>query len=102
MPDVREDDRFPRLEAPRLSWLGVPMLAKGRLTGSIALEKWQAGFYGDDQIQLGATLASQAAVSLENASLYEGSVQHASELDERSQRLALLNRFSSSSGRTPR
>ena len=72
------------------------MLAKGRLTGLIALEKWQACFYSDEQVQLGATLASQAAVSLENASLYEGSVRHASELDERSQRLALLNRFSSS------
>jgi GAF domain-containing protein/nitrogen-specific signal transduction histidine kinase len=96
VPDVRADDRFPRLEAPRLSWLGMPMLAKGRLTGVIAVEKWQASYYGDEQIQLGATLASQAAVALENASLYEGSVQHASELDERSQRLALLNRFSSS------
>ena len=45
VPDVRQDPRFPRLEAPRLSWLGIPMLAKGRLTGLIALEKWQAGFY---------------------------------------------------------
>ena len=96
VPDVREDERFPRLEAPRLSWVGIPMLAKGRLTGLIALEKWQASYYTDEQIQLGATLASQAAVALENASLYEGSLQHASELDERSQRLGLLNRFSSS------
>ena len=69
---------------------------KGRLTGLIALEKWQACFYSEEQIQLGATLASQAAVALENASLYEGSVQHAAELDQRSQRLGLLNRFSSS------
>ena len=98
VPDVREDPRFPRLESSRLSWLGIPMLAKGRLTGLIALEKWQAAFYTPEQIQLGATLASQAAVALENASLYESSVQHAAELDERSQRLALLNRFSASLG----
>jgi GAF domain-containing protein len=90
IPDVRQDPRFPRLDSPRLSWLGIPMLAKGRLTGLIALEKWQAGFYAPEQIQLGVTLASQAAVALENASLYESSVQHAAELDERSQRLALL------------
>ncbi|MFH1183456.1 MAG: GAF domain-containing protein [Chloroflexota bacterium] len=93
--DVRDDPRFPQVEAPRLSWLGIPMFAKGQLTGLIALEKWQASFYSGEQIQLGATLASQAAVALENASLYEGSLRHAAELDQRSQRLALLNRFSS-------
>jgi GAF domain-containing protein len=62
--DVRADPRFPRVETPRLSWLGIPMLAKGELTGLIALEKWQASFYSAEQIQLGATLASQAAVAL--------------------------------------
>ena len=45
---------------------------------------------------LGAkSFASQASVSLENARLYEDSLRRAAELDERSQRLALLNRFSS-------
>ena len=94
--DVREDLRFPSVEAPRLSWLGIPMIAKGELIGLIALEKWQAHFYTDEQIQLGTTFASQAAIALENANLYEDSISHAAELDERSQRLALLNRFSSS------
>jgi GAF domain-containing protein/nitrogen-specific signal transduction histidine kinase len=93
--DVREDPRFPHVEAPRLSWLGIPMLAKGQLTGMLALEKWQASFYSRDQLQLGTTLASQAAIALENANLYEDSVRRAAELDERSQRLGLLNRFSS-------
>ncbi len=93
--DVREDLRFPSVEAPRLSWLGIPMTAKGELIGLIALEKWQAHFYTRDQIQLGTTFASQAAIALENANLYENSLSHADELSERSQRLALLNRFSS-------
>lgn len=93
--DIREDPRFPHVEAPRLSWLGIPLVAKGELTGLIALEKWQAYFYSREQIQLGMTLASQAAIALENASLYEDSLRRASELDQRSQRLALLNRFSS-------
>jgi PAS domain S-box-containing protein len=95
VPDVREDPRFPQLEAPRLSWLGIPMVAKGELIGMIALEKWQASFYSRDQVQLGATLASQAGIALENANLYEESLRRAAELDERSQRLGLLNRFSS-------
>ncbi len=93
--DVREDPRFPSVEAPRLSWLGIPLIAKGELIGLIALEKWQAYFYSREQVQLATTFASQAAVALDNANLYEDSLGRAAELDERSKRLGLLNRFSS-------
>lgn len=94
--DVRADPRFPAVETPRLSWLGIPLLAKGDLIGLIALDKWQANSYSREQVQLGTTFASQAAITLENARLYEESLRRAGDLDERSQRLALLNRFSSS------
>lgn len=93
--DVREDSRFPTLEAPRLSWLGIPLIAKSEVIGLIALEKWQANFYNNEYVQVATTFASQAAVALENARLFEDSVNRAAELDQRSQRLALLNRFSS-------
>jgi signal transduction histidine kinase/putative methionine-R-sulfoxide reductase with GAF domain len=63
--------------------------------GVLALEKWQSHFYNREHVQVGTTFASQAAVALENARLFEESQSRASELDERSQRLALLNRFSS-------
>ncbi|MCI0559024.1 MAG: GAF domain-containing protein, partial [Nitrososphaera sp.] len=63
--------------------------------GVLALEKWQAHFFTHEHIQIGATFASQAAIALENARLFEDSMSRASELDQRSQRLALLNRFSS-------
>ncbi len=96
VPDVRDDPRFLSVEAPRLSWLGIPLVSKNELIGVIALEKWQSHFYSREQIQLATTFASQAAVALENATLYEDSLSRATELDERSQRLALLNRFSSS------
>ncbi len=93
--DVREDSRFPQIEAPRLSWLGIPLISKGEVVGVISLEKWQPGFYTPDHVQVATTFAGQAAVALENARLYEESVNRAAELDQRSQRLALLNRFSS-------
>jgi GAF domain-containing protein len=96
VPDVREDARFLVVEAPRLSWLGIPLVSKSQLIGVIALEKWQSHFYSSEQIQLATTFAGQAAVALDNATLYEDSLRRAAELDERSQRLALLNRFSSS------
>jgi GAF domain-containing protein len=93
--DVRQDPRFPALEAPRLSWLGMPLISKNQVIGVLALEKWQAYFYTRDHIQVGTTFSSQAAAALENARLFEESISRATELNDRSQRLALLNRFSS-------
>jgi len=96
--DVRQDPRFPLLEAPRLSWLGMPLMSKNQVIGVLALEKWQSHFYTREHIQVGTTFSSQAAVALENARLFEDSISRATELDERSQRLALLNRFSAALG----
>ncbi len=93
--NVRADPRFPALaEAERLSWMGVPMISKGQVIGVIALEKSEANYFTFETLQLAGAFASQAAVSLENAHLYEDSLRRAAELDERSQRLALLNRLS--------
>lgn len=93
--DVRNDRRFPSLVEPdHLSWLGIPLLYQRNVIGVIALEKHEPYFYSEDHIYAASTFASQAAVSLENARLYEESTAHAAELDERSQRLALLNHLS--------
>ncbi len=93
--DVRADPRFSTLvEASHLSWLGVPLIAKGEVIGVVATEKTDVHFYKSDIVQLATTFASQAAVAIDNANLFEESVQRAAELDERSQRLALLNQFS--------
>ncbi len=92
--DVRTDDRFPGTETEHLSWLGVPLLTKGEVVGVIALEKSEAGFYTFESVQAATTFANQAAIALENATLYQQSLQRTEELDKRTQRLALLNRFS--------
>ena len=95
--DVRVDARFPSLVEPQyLSWLGVPLLSKGEVSGVLVLEKIEAHFYKPDDVQLILTFAGQAAVALENANLYQESLRRAQELDERSQRMALLNRLSTS------
>jgi PAS domain S-box-containing protein len=93
--DMRKDERFLVVESPRLSWLGIPLFSKNELVGVIMLEKWQPHFYSQENAQIAMTFAGQAAISLENARLYEESVSRAVELDQRSQRLALLNLFSS-------
>ncbi len=91
--DVREDHRFPPVEVPRLSWLGIPLISKGELVGVIAVEKLPAHHYTIEQMQIGLTFASQSAVSLDNARLYEDSVSRATELSQRTLRLDTLNRF---------
>ena len=99
--DVRTDPRFPSLVEPRyLSWMGIPLLSKGQVVGVIALEKLETYFYTPEHVKAMVTFAGQAAVALENANLYEDSVRRALELDERSQRLALLNRVSTSLSRS--
>jgi len=93
--DVRQDSRFPTLVEPsHLSWLGIPLISKGEVTGVIALETVEANFFTPELVQLASTFASQAAVALNNAALFEESQRRAAELDERSQRLARLNQFS--------
>ncbi len=97
--DVSTDPRFPSLvEQNRFSWLGVPLIAKGQVIGVVAVEKTEPHYYSVDMVQLATTFASQAAVAIDNANLFEESLRRAAELDERSKRLALLNEFSSELG----
>ncbi len=93
--NINLDERFPSLISPdRLSWMGIPLISKSVLVGAIALEKTESEFYTSDHVRVAMTFASQAAVSLENARLFEESIGRAAQLDERSQRLALLNSLS--------
>jgi PAS domain S-box-containing protein len=93
--DVRKDSRFPTLiEHQYSTWLGIPLISKSEVVGVIALEKSEPRSYAQEHIQAATTFTGQAAVALENANLYEESVRRAVELDERSTRLALLNRLS--------
>ncbi len=94
VPDIRQDERFSELPTERFSWLAVPMLTKGEVVGVIVLEKTAAGFYDPEHSQILITFANQAAVAMENAELYRQTVERSGELDQRSQRLAQINRFS--------
>ncbi len=95
VPNVHEDPRFPALtEHPRLSWAGIPLINQGEVIGVIALEKQEPNFYTAEHIRVASTFAGQAAIALENARLFEESVQRTQQLDQRTQRLDLLNRLS--------
>lgn len=69
--NVRVLPTFGRLERPTHSWLGVPMMVGGRVTGLISIQSLEMEHAFDkDQIELLTALANQAAVAIENARLY--------------------------------
>ena len=54
------------------SWLGVPMIIRGEPIGYITLDSHQVGTYDLAEAKLAQTFASQAAIAIENARLFEG------------------------------
>jgi GAF domain-containing protein len=51
--DVRRDQRFTNLLEPdHLSWLGIPLISKSKVTGVIALEKREGHFYTESTSRL--------------------------------------------------
>jgi signal transduction histidine kinase len=53
------------------SWLGVPLITKGRVTGMLALTRKEVDNFTQDDILLVNTFAVQASIALENARLYD-------------------------------
>jgi PAS domain S-box-containing protein len=68
------------------SWMGVPLIARGRVIGNLSLEHSQPGFYDAHHAEVVLALADQVAVALENARLFT-EAQGKAVLEER-QRLA--------------
>lgn len=100
--DIAQDPRaygFPANHPPMHSFLGVPIISKGRLFGNLFVtEKQGEEEFSKEDEKLAVTLAAQAAVAIENASLYE-EVQRSYEELKRSQRLLVRQEKLASLGR---
>jgi GAF domain-containing protein len=70
VPDVRGDPRYVDTGFAAVSELAVPIQIEGRVLGVINAESRELDAYTSADTQLLATLASQAALALENARLY--------------------------------
>ncbi len=70
-PDVSKDPRYIRLLDDVRSELVVPMLVKDRCIGVFDLESPELDAFSKRDVEILTLLASQAAVSIENARLYE-------------------------------
>jgi PAS domain S-box-containing protein len=57
---------------PAKIWLGAPMIARGNVLGMIAVQDYEnEEFYDQDDLNLLRTLASQAAIAIDNARLFQ-------------------------------
>ena len=69
------------------AWIGALLVVKGKQIGLLSLDNARPGQYNDEDGQMVAAFANQAAVAIENARLYEETMRQAKEL-------AILNQVS--------
>jgi GAF domain-containing protein/anti-sigma regulatory factor (Ser/Thr protein kinase) len=62
------------------AWLGVPLLAGDSLVGVLVLQAREADTYGEREAWVATTLASHAALAIQNARLHEAIQQQLAEL----------------------
>lgn len=58
------------------SWMGVPLRYKGQVIGKLGISKYEPDFFTPQHADLAIAFATQAAIAIENARLFE-EVQHA-------------------------
>jgi sigma-B regulation protein RsbU (phosphoserine phosphatase) len=71
VPDVSKDPRYIKVVDDVRSELAVPMLLKDRCIGVFDLESPELDAFSKRDVEILTLLASQAAVAIENARLYE-------------------------------
>ena len=81
---ITDDPRsvgFPANHPPMRGFLGVPIALRGRAYGNLYLTEKAKGPFTDEDQELVETLASQAAVAIENARLYEDATNWSAQLE---------------------
>lgn len=71
VPDVNADPRYIRIVEDARSELAIPLLVQERCIGVFDLESPELDAFTKSHVQILTLLASQAAVAIENARLYE-------------------------------
>ncbi len=65
---------IPFMEAQTIrSWMGVPLISRGKLIGILSFDSDQVGVYTPEHLEIAQTVAVQAAIAIENARLSEES-----------------------------
>jgi phosphoserine phosphatase RsbU/P len=71
VPDVAADPRYIKVVEDARSELVIPLMVHDRCIGVFDLESPELDAFGKSQVEIVTLLASQAAVAIENARLYE-------------------------------
>ena len=75
------------------SWMGVPLVSKGRVIGMVSLTRRDAGAFSPSDATIASAFAMQAAIALENANLYQQITSFSGQLEHWvEQRTEELNR----------
>jgi PAS domain S-box-containing protein len=65
------------------NWMGVPLVASGRVIGLYSVDKTEPNFFQPEHARVAETLAARAASAIQNAQLFEQSQRYVAELEER-------------------
>ncbi|MDY7041263.1 MAG: GAF domain-containing protein, partial [Chloroflexota bacterium] len=73
LADAQKDERFLGAGGTGYvrGWIGAPLIVKGEIIGSLTVDSRQPGVYDEETAQTVFMFASQAALALENARLFE-------------------------------
>ena len=82
-PDWRDAAPFDRTRA----WLGIPLIAAGRVIGVLSLSSHIPSVFSTEHLRLAKNLAVSAAVAIENARTHERAEIYAAELELRLEEL---------------
>ncbi|MCA9922543.1 MAG: GAF domain-containing protein [Anaerolineales bacterium] len=63
------------------NWLGVPLIVGGEIIGLFSLDKCEPYFFTESHLRACESLAAQAAIAIQNASLFHQSRSRAKELE---------------------
>jgi sigma-B regulation protein RsbU (phosphoserine phosphatase) len=69
--DVRTDPRYIESVKTARSELAVPLISKNKVVGVLDIESPEVGYFNEEQVRLLNFLASQIAIAIENAKLYD-------------------------------
>jgi PAS domain S-box-containing protein len=73
IPNTLEDERFEKFEQTNYirGWMGIPLLVMDKLIGFLNLDSRTTDFFNQEHAAIAQTFANQAAIAIENVSLFE-------------------------------
>ena len=77
LPDAQTDPRFHFFDKSIVihSWMGLPLIARDKIIGSLALSSDQPNAFDESQARLAMAIANQAATAIENARLFQDTLE---------------------------